>query len=345
VIRIIREEDEPKPSLMRAFSLSDVQAEAILNMRLRSLRKLEEMEIRREHDALSKEREDLLDLLADERKRWKAITRQLQDIKKRFGKTQDIGRRRTDVGDAPSAVVIPLEAMVEREPLTVICSEKGWIRTVRGHLADRSEVKYKEGDAERFVLHAETTDKLILAADNGRFYTISADKLPRGRGFGEPLRLMVDLPNEVELADLFKHQPGRRRLVASTDGRGFVIAEDEVVAQTRAGKQVMTPNDGAKLKVCAPVEGDHVAVIGNNRKLLAFPLEQVPTMARGRGVTLQKYQGGSLSDVRVFTWANGLSWSLGDRTRTETDMTPWKGERAQVGRLPPNGFPRDNRFG
>jgi topoisomerase-4 subunit A len=345
VIRIIREEDEPKAELMRAFSLTDVQAEAILNMRLRSLRKLEEMEIRREHDGLSKERDGILELLADEGKRWKAIAKQLKEIKKKFGKTQEVGRRRTDIGDAPSAVVIPLEAMVEREPVTVICSEKGWIRAVRGHVADRSEIKYKEGDAEAFVLHAETTDKLILVSDSGRFYTLAADKLPRGRGLGEPVRLMIDLPNDAGVAALFKHRPGRKLLVASTDGRGFLVDEDEVVAQTRAGKQVMTPSDGAKLKACIAAEGDHVAVIGNNRKLLVFPVEQVPTLARGRGVTLQKYQGGSLSDVRVFSWAQGLSWSLGDRTRTEADMTPWKGDRAQVGRLPPNGFPRENRFG
>jgi topoisomerase IV subunit A len=346
VIRIIREEDEPKQELMRAFSLSEVQAEAILNMRLRSLRKLEEMELRREHDALSKERTEILGLLSDEKRRWKKVAGQIAEIRVRFGKTHEFGRRRTDFKDAPAAVVIPLEAMVEREPITVICSAKGWIRAVRGHLSDASEVKYKEGDEARFVLHAETTDKLLVFANNGRFYTLAGDKLPRGRGFGEPLRLMIDLPNDADLVELMRYQGGRRLLVAASDGRGFQVEEDEVVAQTRAGKQVMTLGEGAVAKICVPAEGDHVAVIGNNRKLLVFPLdEQFPLLARGRGVILQKYADASLADLKVFRWAEGLSWQLGDRTRTEVDMTPWKGARGHAGRLPPNGFPRNNRFG
>jgi topoisomerase-4 subunit A len=345
VIRIIREEDEPKAELMRAFSLSDVQAEAILNMRLRSLRKLEEMEIRREHDALSRERADLLDLLGNEGRRWKAVARQIADIRKRFGKTQAFGRRRTDLADAPVAVVIPLEAMVEREPITVLLSAKGWIKAVKGHLAEVGEVRYKEGDAGRFVRYAETTDRLLVFATNGRFYTLSGDRLPRGRGFGEPVRLMIDLPNDADVVALLKYEGGRRLLVAASDGRGFVVEEDEVVAQTRAGKQIVTLGEGAVAKVCVPAEGDHVAVIGNNRKLLVFPLDEVPVMARGRGVILQRYSDASLSDLRVFRWSEGLTWQLGDRTRTEADMSPWKGARGQVGRLPPNGFPRNNRFG
>jgi topoisomerase IV subunit A len=345
VIRIIREEEEPKQELMRAFSLSEVQAEAILNMRLRSLRKLEEMELRREHDALSKERAEILGLLSDEKRRWKKVAGQIAEIRVRFGKTHEFGRRRTDFKDAPAAVVIPLEAMVEREPITVICSAKGWIRAVRGHLADASEIKYKEGDEARFVLRAETTDKLLVFANNGRFYTLAGDKLPRGRGFGEPLRLMIDLPNDADLVDLMRYQGGRRLLVAASDGRGFQVEEDEVVAQTRAGKQVVTLGEGAVAKVCVPAEGDHVAVIGNNRKLLAFALDEVPLLARGRGVILQKYADASLADLKVFRWADGLSWQLGDRTRTEADMTPWKGARGHAGRLPPNGFPKNNRFG
>ncbi|HEV7370968.1 DNA topoisomerase IV subunit A [Arenibaculum sp.] len=345
VIRIIREEDEPKAELMRTFTLSDVQAEAILNMRLRSLRKLEEMEIQREHDALSKERADLVELLANEARRWKTVARQLADIRKKFGKTQVFGRRRTDLADAPSAVVIPLEAMVEREPITVLLSAKGWIKAVKGHLADAGEVKYKEGDAARFVLHAETTDKLLVFATNGRFYTLAGDKLPRGRGFGEPVRLMVDLPNDADIVTVMKYEGGRRLLVAASDGRGFIVEEDEVVAQTRGGKQVVTVGEGAVAKACVPADGDHVAVIGNNRKLLVFPMEDVPVLARGRGVILQRYSDASLSDLRAFRWSEGLVWQLGDRTRTEADMSPWKGARGQVGRMPPNGFPKNNRFG
>ncbi|UEM22912.1 DNA topoisomerase IV subunit A [Skermanella mucosa] len=344
VIRIIREEDEPKRSLMKTFALSDVQAEAILNMRLRSLRKLEEFEIRKEHDSLSAERADLLDLLENEPRRWKAIAKQIAETRKRFGKATKLGARRTVVADAPSAVIIPLEAMVEREPVTVFCSEKGWIRAVKGHQADTSEIKYKDGDRERFVLRVETTDKLIVLGTNGRFYTLGVDKLPRGRGFGEPLRLMIDLANDAELVTLFKHQPGRRLLVAASNGRGFQVEEDEVIAQTRGGKQVMTLGDGIEAKFCIPVEGDTVAAIGNNRKLLVFPLEEVPVMTRGRGVMIQKYTDGSLADLTTFRFSEGLSWKSGDRTRLETDMTPWKGNRGTSGRLPPNGFPKNNRF-
>jgi topoisomerase-4 subunit A len=345
VIRIIREEDEPKQELMRVFGLTDIQAEAILNMRLRSLRKLEEFELRREHADLSAERADLLGLLADEGRRWKNIAAQIAETRKKFGKTTPLGRRRTDIADAPSAAVIPLDAMVEREPVTVLCSEKGWVRAMRGHLADTGEVKYKEGDRERFVLHAETTDKLVIFGTNGRFYTVAVDKLPRGRGFGEPLRLMIDLPNDAEVVTLFRHQPGRRLLVAASNGRGFQVEEDEVIAQTRAGKQIMAMGDDAEAKLCIPVDGDSVAVVGNNRKLLVFGLDEVPVMARGQGVRLHKYTDGSLNDLKTFRMAEGLSWKIGERTRTETDMTPWKGNRAGIGRLPPNGFPKNNRFG
>jgi topoisomerase-4 subunit A len=345
VIRIIREEDEPKQELMRVFGLTDIQAEAILNMRLRSLRKLEEFELRREHADLSAERADLLGLLADEGRRWKNIAAQIAETRKKFGKTTPLGRRRTDIADAPSAAVIPLDAMVEREPVTVLCSEKGWVRAMRGHLADTGEVKYKEGDRERFVLHAETTDKLVIFGTNGRVYTVAVDKLPRGRGFGEPLRLMIDLPNDAEVVTLFRHQPGRRLLVAASNGRGFQVEEDEVIAQTRAGKQIMAMGDDAEAKLCIPVDGDSVAVVGNNRKLLVFGLDEVPVMARGQGVRLQKYTDGSLNDLKTFRMAEGLSWKIGERTRTETDMTPWKGNRAGIGRLPPNGFPKNNRFG
>lgn len=344
VIRIIREEDEPKKSLIKTFALTDVQAEAILNMRLRSLRKLEEFEIKTEHDALTAERTDLADLLENEPRRWKAIAKQIAETKKKFGKNTPLGQRRTLIGDAPSAIVIPLEAMVEREPVTVFCSEKGWIRMVKGHQTEVADIKYKDGDRERFVLRVETTDKLVVLGTNGRFYTLAVDKLPRGRGFGEPLRLMIDLANDAEVVGLFKHEPGRRLLVAASNGRGFQVDEDEVIAQTRGGKQIMSLGDGVEAKFCVPVEGDTVAVIGNNRKLLVFSLEEVPVMARGRGVTLQKYTDGSLADVTTFTFAQGLSWKSGERTRVETDMSPWKAYRGTIGRLPPNGFPKNNRF-
>jgi topoisomerase-4 subunit A len=345
IIKIIRNEDEPKPVLMKRFKLSDAQAEAILNMRLRSLRKLEEMQIKTEHKELSEEQRSLRGLLRDEDRRWKAIGEEVAAIAKAFGGKTALGRRRTEIGEAPSEVVVPLEAMVEREPVTVVCSEKGWIRAMKGHLTDLSGVAYKEGDAERFVLRAETTDKLLVFATNGRFYTLAVDKLPGGRGHGEPIRLMVDLGNDQDVVAVLVRKPGRKLLVAASDGRGFVVPEDEVVAQTRAGKQVLNVTAPAVARACAPAEGDTVAAIGENRKMLLFPLAQLPEMTRGRGVRLQKYKDGGLSDVRVFALAEGLAWKLGDKVRVEMELKPWSGERAQAGRLPPPGFPRTGKFG
>ena len=345
VIRIIREEDHPKQELIRRFELTDNQAEAILNMRLRALRKLEEIEIRKEFDGLTEEQADLTQLLEDEPRRWRVIGTQIKDIRKRFGKDTEVGRRRTEIGDAPSDVVVPLEAMVEREPITVICSENGWIRAAKGHLAADAEVKFKEGDGPRFMLHAQTTDKLLVLASDGRIFTIGCDKLPGGRGLGDPLRLLIDLPGEAEVITLKVFEPEGRLLVASTDGRGFICEENSIVAQTKAGKQVLVPGEGAKAALAAPVAGDMVAVIGDNRKLLVFPVEEMPVMTRGRGVKLQNYRQGGLADARTFTLAEGLSWTLqGGRTRTETDLTPWLGKRAGAGRQPPMGFPRNNRF-
>ncbi len=344
VIRIVRYEDDPKAELIKTFELTEVQADAVLNMRLRSLRKLEEMEIKKEHKALTTERAGLRKLLKDPELRRHALADQIGDIKKRFGQKTEIGKRRTLIGSAPSAVVVPLEALVEREPITIFLSQKGWIRSVRGHQTDTSDVKYKEGDREQLMLHAETTDKLLLFATNGRFFTLAADKLPRGRGYGEPVRLMADLGNESDVVALRKHDPEGRLLIASEDGRGFVVKEADVVAQTKSGKQVLNLGEGTEAKVCVPVAGDMVAVIGDNRKLLCFPLDEVPEMTRGRGVILQRYKGGGLSDVSVFHMEAGLSWRLGDRMRTETDLTAWLGKRAQAGRLPPKGFPRSNRF-
>ncbi|CCQ73709.1 DNA topoisomerase IV subunit A [Magnetospira sp. QH-2] len=344
VIRIIREEDEPKQDLMRAFDLTDIQAEAILNMRLRQLRKLEEMELRREHDALSAEKTDLEDLLADDGRRWKRIAEEIAETRKKFGQKTELGRRRTEIGEPPSAEVVPLDVMIEREPITVLCSEKGWIRAMKGHVADVSEVKYKEGDREGFVLRCETTDKLLVFGTNGRFYTLGGDRLPGGRGMGEPVRLMVDLPNDHDIAALVIHKPGRKLVLASSDGRGFQVEENDVLAQTRSGKQILNVAKGATAKFCLAASGDSVATVGKNRKLLVFPLEELPVMTRGRGVILQKYKDGGLSDIKTFTLEDGLTWSLGERTRTETDLTAWRGKRAQAGRLPPNGFPKSNRF-
>ena len=345
VIKIIRNEDEPKPVLMKRLKLTDTQAEAILNMRLRSLRKLEEMQIKTEHKELSDEQKSLRGLMRDEDKRWKAIAEEIGEIAKTFGPKTPLGKRRTEIGEAPSDVVIPLEAMVEREPATVVCSEKGWIRALKGHLTDLSGIAYKEGDGERFVLQAETTDKLLVFATNGRFYTLGVDKLPGGRGHGEPLRLMVELDNDQDVVGVFVRKPGRKLLVAASDGRGFVVPEDEVLAQTRAGKQVLNVTAPVAARAVAPVEGDTVAAIGENRKLLLFALSQLPEMTRGRGVRLQKYKDGGLSDVKVFALAEGLSWKLGDKVRVETDLKSWIGERAQAGRLPPNGFPKKSKFG
>jgi topoisomerase-4 subunit A len=345
VIRIIREEDDPKAELMTTFKLSDTQAEAILNMRLRHLRKLEEMEIRNEHGALTQERKDINKLLKDTDLRWQRIAAEIGEIRKDYGPATPLGRRRTELGAAPSAVVIPLEAMIEREPVTVICSDKGWIRAARGHLPDIADIKYKEGDRERFAFHAQTTDKLIIFATNGRFYTIGVDKLPGGRGFGEPLSLMIELGNEHGVVVLTVQDPERKLLVASTDGRGFIVAEREVAAQTRAGKQVLNVSGDVEAAVCSPVTGDSVAVVGENRKLLIFPLAELPEMTRGRGVMLQRYgTGGGLADAVTFDSKEGLPWRIGDRTRVETDLKDWTGKRAQAGRKAPRGFPKNNRF-
>ncbi len=344
VIRIIREEDEPKPKLMKAFALTDVQAEAILNMRLRSLRKLEEMEIRGEHGKLSAERAELRALLADEALRWQRIAAEVAAIKTEFGKPDALGKRRTELGEAPNAVVVPIEAFIEREDITVVLSEKGWIRAVKGHVDNAEDFKFKEGDQLKYLLHAATTDKLLFFATNGRFYTIGGDKLPRGRGHGEPLRLMVDLPNDAEVSAVLAYRAGSRLLVVSSGGRGFLVKAEEVVAQTRAGKQILNLAEDEQALFCLAVEGDAVAIIGRNRKLLVFKLEEIPEMTRGRGVILQKYRDGGTADLKLFNLADGLSWKMGEKTRTEANLMLWLGKRATVGRTPPVGFPRNNKF-
>ncbi|NBO17850.1 MAG: DNA topoisomerase IV subunit A [Proteobacteria bacterium] len=344
VIRIIREEDEPKPVMMKKWKLTEVQVESILNMRLRSLRKLEEFEIKGEHDALSKEQKELKSLLSSDEKCWLKISDEIKDIKTRFGAKHPLGKRRTEFAEAPVGKVIDIEAFVEKEPITILCSKMGWVRAVKGHQTDVSDLKYKEGDEEKFQLTAYTTDKLLLFSTDGRFYTIGCDKLPRGKGQGEPLRLMIDMENDADIVALSIYDPEARLLVASSAGKGFVVEAGEVMAQTRSGKQILNPTEGHKAMLCVPVDGDHVAIIGDNRKLLVFPLEQIPPMKKGQGVTLQKYKDGGLSDIKTFTLKEGLSWQLGGKIRTETDLKPWLGNRADAGRLPPTGFPRTNQF-
>jgi len=367
VIDIIRYDQAPRDALMRETwgrsfpratsekdyvpppagegELTELQAESILNMRLRALRRLEEMALRAERDELLRERAELEDMLASPRLQWARIGSELQAVQAKFGKATDLGRRRSRFAAAGDAPEVAPESLIEREPVTVVCSRMGWIRAMKGHVALDQEFKFKDGDEGRFALHAETTDKLVLFGSNGRFYTLAAHTLPGGRGMGEPVRLMVDLPNEVQIVDLFVHRPGVRLIVASSAGDGFIVPADEVLAQTRAGKQVLNLAEGAQALVCRPVAGDHVATVGQNRKLLVFALAELPEMTRGKGVRLQKYKDGGLSDLTTLTLAQGLKWAdPAGRTRHEADLTPWLGKRAGAGAMAPRGFPRDNRF-
>ncbi len=368
VIDIIRYDEAPKPALMREDwgqdfvratdesdyvspadggedGLTDLQAESILNMRLRSLRRLEEIELLKEQSALMEERAALEDLLEHPELQWNSVADQLREVKKLFGKSSVGGARRTQFAIAGEVEDVPLEAMIDREPITVVCSQMGWIRALTGHIDLARELKFKDGDGPRFLFHAETTDRLLIFAGNGRFYTIPASNLPGGRGMGEPLRLMVDLPNEAEIVDILIHQPGRKLLVASSAGDGFVVPEDEVLAQTRGGKQVLNVRTPTRAIVCRPVGGDHVAVVGENRKVLVFALSELPEMGRGKGVRLQKYKDGGLSDATTFSLDAGLTWlDPAGRTRTETQLDDWIGKRAGSGRMAPRGFPRDNKF-
>ena len=351
VIQIIRTEDEPKPIMMAEFALNDRQAEAILNMRLRSLRRLEEMELRKERDKLEEERSGLEALLGSEARQRTRLKKDFSKLRERYGAETKLGKRRTTIEEAAPARDIPIDAMIEREPITVILSARGWIRAMKGHLdaAQTAELKFKDGDAAFLSFPAQTTDKILLAAENGRFYTLGADKLPGGRGFGEPVRLMIDLDGDVGIVALMPASRAEKLLVAATDGRGFIVRAADTVAETRKGKTVVTPRIGAKLKLVRPVApgADYVAAIGDNRRLLVFPLTELAELARGQGVQLQRYRDGGLSDAVTFTFAEGLSWAMGGdsgRTRTETDLTPWRAARGAAGRMPPNGFPRDNRF-
>jgi topoisomerase-4 subunit A len=342
VIRIIRNEDDPKEKLIKRFKLNDVQAEAILNTRLRQLRKLEEMEIRREDAALREEQKDLQGLLEDTRKQWRKIAGELKETRKAFGPGTSWGKRRTELGEAGEvATDIDVEAFVAREPVTVVLSEKGWIRALKGHLTDLTDIKYKEGDGAQHIVQCETTDKLLLFASDGRAFTLDAHKLPGGRGHGEPVRLSLDLGDIDEVVALYKYAPGAKRLVASNEGYGFVIGEDEMLATKRSGKQILN----GRAMAAAKVDGDQVAVIGQRKKLLVFPLAELPEMARGKGVKLQSYHDRGLADVKVFDKSEGLTWEdSAGRTRAVAEWRDYRGKRGAAGKVAPKGFSRSGRF-
>ncbi|WP_228243117.1 DNA topoisomerase IV subunit A [Porphyrobacter sp. GA68] len=348
VIAIIRTEDEPKPVLMAEFELTDRQAEAILNMRLRSLRKLEEMELRREQEALLKERGELQELLDDPRKQKRRLKRDLVRLRKEYAENTVLGRRRTTIAEAAPAVEFNMDSMIEREPLTIILSQKGWIKAARGHVELNGDFKFKEGDGPAFALHGQTTDKLIIATDQGRFFTLRCDRLPGARGFGEPVRAMLDLEPEAQIVAALLYRADSLLLLASSSGKGFAAKMSDLLAETRKGRQVVNVKDG-KLAVVRPMlpEHDHIAVTGDNRKLVVFNRDELPVMERGQGVQLQRYRDGGLADAVSFRLEEGLSWKMGgkgDRTRTETEMWQWKVARGGTGRMPPQGFPRDNKF-
>ncbi len=346
VIRIIRNEDEPKPVMVARFGLTNVQAEAILNMRLRSLRKLEEIEIKTEHGKLSEERNALQELLGSDDKQWDRISSEIKNVKKRFGKGTPLGKRMTEFAGLPQIDVSIEDALIEKEPVVVVLSEKGWIRALKGHDADLSKLTFKTNDALKYAIKAQTTDKIVLFATNGKFYTLEANALPGGRGHGEPVRLMIDLDEADDFLEGFAYKPGRKLLVASTVGNGFIVPEDEVVAQTRKGKQILNLSEGERAALCRPAEGDTVAVIGENRRLLVFPLAELNEMTRGRGVRLQKYKDSGVSDAQVFNGAVGLKiGEASGRVKTVTELADNRGARAQAGTTAPKSIPKSNRFG
>ena len=349
VIKIIRTEDEPKPVLIKTFKLTDLQADSILNMRLRNLRKLEEMEIRREDKDLRAERKVLTGLLASEKEQWKTVADEIKKVREKFGPKTPLGKRRTTFALAPQHDEAAIEeALVEREPVTVVVSEKGWIRALRGTVTDFSGIVFKADDSLKFAFPAETTSKCLVFATNGRFYTLDVAKLPGGRGHGEPIRLFADIEQDAEVVTVFRYQGGRKFLVGSAQGRGFVVAEDECLGNTRKGKQVLnvTPPDAARAMTV--VEGELGAAIGENRKLIIFPLDQVPEMTRGRGVRLQRFKDGSLSDLKTFKAADGLTWiDAGGRVFVQTlkELAAWRGNRGDAGRVRPDRFLTNNKFG
>lgn len=344
VIRIIREDDEPKAVMIEKFKLTDIQAEAILNMKLRNLRKLEENEIRKEHEDLSAQKAELEALLADDTKRWAAIADEVKLMKEKFGKKTALGRRRTEFAEVPDDIEVPVEAFVEKEPITIILSQKGWIRYIKGHADLSEEFKFKDDDSLQIAIHAQTTDKIILFDTSGKFFTVNASEIPSGRGFGQPLRLMVDLGISNNICEMFVFKPQVQYLIASSSGRGFLVDDSHIVAQTRNGRKIMNLSDKEEAIFCMEVTGDMIAIVGDNRKLLIFKVEEIPTMARGRGVTLQKYKDGGISDVQIFNEAEGFTYTRAGGTKTETELLTWLGHRAQVGKLAPFGFPKSNKF-
>ena len=348
VIKIIRFDEDPKQKLMKTFGLTENQVEAILNMRLRALHKLEEIQIQTEHDALSKERDELEKLIKSESRQWTKIKKQIGDIKEMFGPKTKLGKRRTEIGKGIELVAVEElnEALIEKEPVTVVCSDKGWIRGMKGHGLNPKDFKYKDGDRAAFILEAQTTDKILLLGTNGRFYTLPGDKLPSGRGFGEPVRLMVDLPNDADLVTMMTYDAGVKLLIASTEGHGFIVKAEDVLAQTKSGKQVLNVEGGkAEAKICYIVapDHDHVAVIGKSRKMLIFPMSELPEMSRGKGVMLQKSEGG-IVDAKTFNMAKGLEYKYSTGMTKVPNAKAWLGQRAQAGKLPPNGFPKNGKF-
>ena len=344
IIQIIREEDDPKAVMMKEFKLTDNQSEAILNMKLRSLRKLEESQIREEYDELSEEKAGLEELLGDEGKRWLAIAAEIRQMKEKFGKKTALGRRRTEFSEVAEEIEVPLEALIEKEPITVILSQKGWIRSLKGHVSLTDEFKFKDDDALQIALHAQTTDKLVIMDSSGKFFNVAANEIPSGRGFGQPLRLMIDVANNDEVVSMFVFEPKASYLIASKRGYGFIIDENHIIAQTRNGRKIMNVSEGDAAMFCLKVTGDMVAIVGDNRKLLVFKSEEIPTLARGRGVGLQKYKDGGLSDIQFFNEANGFSFNRSGGVSTEKELLTWLGHRAQVGKLVPFGFPKNNKF-
>ncbi len=337
--------DYKRPDISVAGELNEVQTEAILNMRLRSLRRLEEVELVKEKDTLMEERANLEDLLDDTIQQWNKIAQEIRLTKKQFGKGHSGGERRTDFAEAQDFEEVPIEAMIEREPITVVCSVMGWIRAMNGHIDLDRELKFKDGDGPAIIFHAQTTDKLLALGSNGRFYTLMASNLPGGRGMGEPLRLMVDIPDEAKIVNIMPYIPDQRLLLGSSAGDGFIVRHDDVIAQTKNGKQILNVKGNSTAKVCRNINGDHIAVVGENRKVLIFSITELPEMVRGKGVRLQKYKEGGLSDITTFNLSDGLSWlDPAGRTRTETNLEEWMGKRATAGRMAPRGFPRNKKF-
>ena len=333
--------DYKRPDVSIEGELSEAQTEAILNMRLRSLRKLEEVELVKERDSLMEERANLEDLLADTMQQWNKIAEEIRETKKQFGQSFVAGARRTDFAEAQDFEEVPIEAMIEKEPITVVCSSMGWIRAMNGHIDLERELKFKDGDGPGIIFHAQTTDKLLALGSNGRFYTILASNLPGGRGMGEPIRLMVDIPDDAKVVTIIPYISNQKLLVASSAGDGFIVRHDDVIAQTKSGKQVLNVKDNSTAKVCCNINGDHIAVVGENRKVLIFPISELPEMARGKGVRLQKYKDGGLSDLTTFNLSDGLTWlDPAGRTRTESNLADWMAKRASAGRMAPRGFPR-----